>query len=76
MIREAILAPMLDLSSTISKGAIGTPAWPSGILLIATKYWDSLDTVKAGLASPQGQAAVGDLANFADRGAELYFFDT
>ena len=27
-------------------------------------------------ATPQGQAAAGDLANFADGGAELYFFDT
>jgi uncharacterized protein (TIGR02118 family) len=60
----------------ISKGAIATPAGPSGIHLIATLYFDSLDAVKAGLASPQGKAAAGDLANFADGGAELYFFDT
>ena len=60
----------------ISKGAIATPAGPSGVHLIATLYFDSLDAVKAGLASPQGQAAAADLANFADGGAELYFFDT
>lgn len=60
----------------ISKGAVGTPAGPGGIHLVATLYFDSLDAVKAGLASPQGQAAAGDLANFADGGAELYFFDT
>ena len=34
------------------------------------------DAIKAGLASLQGQAAAGDLANFADGGAVLYFFDT
>ena len=60
----------------ISTGEVGVPAGPSGIHLVATPYFDSLDALKAGLASPQGQAAAGDLANFADGGAELYFFDT
>ena len=60
----------------ISTGEVGAPAGPSGIHLVATLYFDSLDAIKAGLASPQGQAAAGDLANFADGGAELYFFDT
>jgi uncharacterized protein (TIGR02118 family) len=50
-------------------------AGPSEIHLVATLYFDSLSAVKAGLASAQGQAAA-DLANFADGGAELYFFDT
>ena len=60
----------------ISNGAVRTPAGPSEIHLVATLYFDSLDALKAGLASPQGQAAAGDLANFADGGADLYFFDT
>ena len=60
----------------ISTGAIVTPAGPSELQLVATLYFDSLDAVKAGLASPQGQAAAADLANFADGGAELYFFET
>jgi hypothetical protein len=34
------------------------------IYLVATLYFDSLD------------AAAADLANFADGGADLYFFDT
>jgi uncharacterized protein (TIGR02118 family) len=60
----------------ISAGAVGTPAGSSGIHLVATLYFDSLDARKAGLASPQGQAAAADLANFADGGADFYFFDT
>jgi uncharacterized protein (TIGR02118 family) len=40
---------------------------------VATLYFDSLDAIKAGVASPQGQAAASDLANFADEGAEPYF---
>jgi uncharacterized protein (TIGR02118 family) len=59
----------------VSTGAIGTPAGPGGIHLVATLHFESLDTLKAGLASPEGKAAAGDLANFADGGAELYFFE-
>ena len=58
----------------ISTGEVGAPAGPSGIHPVATLYFDSLDAIKAGVASPQGQAAAGDLANFADGGAEPYFF--
>jgi conserved hypothetical protein len=43
---------------------------------VATLYFDSADALKAGLASAEDKAAAGDLANFADGGAELYFFDT
>jgi uncharacterized protein (TIGR02118 family) len=60
----------------ISQGMIGAPAGPSGIHLVATLYFDSMDALKAGLSSPEGQAAAGDLANFADGGADLYMFDT
>jgi hypothetical protein len=38
--------------------------------------FDSADALKAGLVSAEGKAAAGDLANFADGGAERYFFDT
>ena len=60
----------------VSQGPIGAPTGPSGIHLVATLYFDSLDALKAGLSSPEGQAAAGDLANFADGGADLYMFDT
>jgi len=42
---------------------------------VAKQYFDSLDAINVALASPRGQAAAGDLANFAEGGAELYFFD-
>jgi uncharacterized protein (TIGR02118 family) len=60
----------------ITMGAVGASTGPSGIHLVATLYFDSADALKAGLASAEGKAAAGDLANFADGGAELYFFDT
>lgn len=60
----------------ISTGIVGTPAGPSDIHLVATLHFDSTDALKAGLASAEGQAAAGDLSNFADGGVELYIFDT
>ena len=59
----------------VSKGAVGTPAGPSDIHLVATLYFDSPDALKAGMASAEGKAAAGDLANFADGGVDLYIFD-
>ncbi|MEJ8281927.1 EthD family reductase [Pseudonocardia spirodelae] len=50
-------------------GLDGTPA---PYHLVAELTFDSADAVQAGLASPQGQAAAGDLANFADGGATLF----
>lgn len=60
----------------ISRGAVGTPTGPSDFHLVATLHFDSLDALKAGMSSPEGKAAAGDLANFADGGVELYLFDT
>ena len=59
----------------ISKGPVGTPAGPSGIHLVATLHFDSLDALKAGMGSAEGKFAGGDLANFADGGADLLIFD-
>ena len=51
-------------------------AGASGIHLVATLYFDSLDAIKAAFASAEGKVTAGDLANFADGGADLYLFDT
>ena len=60
----------------ISDGAVAGPGGATGYHLVATLTFDSLDALKAGLASPEGQAAAADLGNFADGGAELLMFDT
>jgi uncharacterized protein (TIGR02118 family) len=60
----------------VSQGAVGTPSGPGPAHLIATLYFDSLDAIQSGLTSLEGQAAAGDLANFADGGVDLYFFET
>jgi uncharacterized protein (TIGR02118 family) len=44
--------------------------------LIATLQFDSLSDLNAALASPEGQAAAADLANFASAGAAILIQDT
>ena len=60
----------------ISTGPVSTPAGDSPYHLVATLSFDSVGAVHAGLESPEGQAAAGDLANFAQAGAELLIFDS
>ena len=43
---------------------------------MAVLAFRSIAEIENALTSPEGQAAAGDIANFADGGAELLFFDT
>jgi len=60
----------------ISRGPVATPAGPSDMHLVAILQFDDLAAIQRGLTSPEGQAAAGDLANFATGGVDLYMFDT
>lgn len=60
----------------VSDGSCLGPGGPSDVHLVAILHFDSLRDIQAALASPEGQATAGDLANFADGGVELVFFDT
>src|ERR1700750_1081700 len=55
----------------VSKGAVASPAGASGVHLVATLYFDSLDAIKAAFGSPEGKATSGDLAHFADGADDL-----
>ena len=59
----------------VSRGAIGTPAGPAKTHLIATLQFDDLAAIQNAFASPQGQAAAADVANFATGGAEMLMFE-
>lgn len=60
----------------VSTGAVTTPTGDSDIHLVAALDFETVASLKLGLASPEGQAAAGDLANFADGGVDLLIFDT
>lgn len=59
----------------ISQGSIASPA-PTGVYLVATLTFDSLAAIQSALGSAEGQAAAGDVANFATGGADMLMFDT
>ena len=60
----------------VSTGGTFGPGGPSDIHLVATLHFDSIEAIKSGLSSSDGQAAAADLGNFADGGVDLVFFDT
>ncbi len=60
----------------VSHGAIGLPVEAGNVHLVAMLEFDSADAIRAALGSPEGQAAAGDLGNFADGGVEMMIFDT
>ena len=60
----------------VSQGPVNTPAGPADVHLVAILQFDSMAALQQALGSPQGQAAAGDLANFASGGVELLMYDT
>jgi uncharacterized protein (TIGR02118 family) len=60
----------------VSQGPVATPSGPSGYHLVALLHYDNLAAIQAGFASPQGQATVADVQNFATGGADIIMFDT
>ena len=60
----------------INQGPITALAGASDAYLVAILTFDSAAAIQAGLGSPEGQAAAGDLPKFASGGADLILFDT
>ena len=59
----------------VSRGAVASPAGPSGLHLIATLHFDTLAAVGAAFASPEGKAAAADVGTFASGGVDMYMFE-
>ena len=62
-------------SYSISSGPVQALSG-SAPYLVAILNFDSMADVQAALASPEGQAAAGDLPNFASGGATLLIYET
>lgn len=60
----------------VSTGPVASAAGESAYHMVALLTFDSMAAIQAALASPEGQATAGDLANFAQAGVELLMFDT
>ena len=61
----------LEMSTT----PVMTPMGPAPYHRVGVLSFDSMADLQAAFASPEGQAAAGDLPNFATGGATLLFFD-
>jgi uncharacterized protein (TIGR02118 family) len=60
----------------LSRGTVGAPGGASGVHLVATLVFDNMAAIESGLASPEGQAAAGDVQNFASGGADMLMFES
>jgi len=60
----------------VTRRPIMTPAGPAPYYLVAVLTFDSMASIQAALASPQGQATVADLGNFASAGVEILMADS
>ena len=60
----------------VSAGPVGTPQGDSPYHLAAILSFESAEALQGGLGSVEGQAAVADLANFAQAGVDILIFDS
>ena len=60
----------------VNAGPVGSPQGESPYHLAAILSFDSADAMQHALGSPEGLAAAGDLANFAQAGVDLLVFDS
>ena len=63
-------------SYEVSAGPVALATGESPYHLVASLAFDSMAALQPALGSPEGQAAAGDLANFAQAGVELLVFNT
>lgn len=63
-------------SYEVTRGPIATMSGAAPYHLIAVLGFDSRAAIDAALASPQGQATAGDLANFATGGVDILIADS
>ncbi len=60
----------------VTQGPVMTPQGEAQLHLVAILSFDSMAAIQQALASPEGAATAGDLANFAQAGVDLLFADT
>jgi uncharacterized protein (TIGR02118 family) len=60
----------------VSTGPVRTPTGEAPIYMLGVLTFDSMAAVQAALSSSEGKATAGDLANFAQAGVDLLFFET
>ena len=73
--RQAKTIPGLR-SYEVNSGDVMGIAGKHGVYLVAILEFDSMSSILAGMASPQGHATAADLANFAGAGLDVMMSET
>jgi uncharacterized protein (TIGR02118 family) len=63
-------------SYEVTRGSVMGMAGKHGVYLVAVLEFDSMEAIAAAMASSQGQATAGDLANFASAGVDVMMAET
>ena len=63
-------------SYEVTRGDVMGTGGKHGVYLVAVLHFDSMEAIASAMASPQGQATAGDLANFASAGVDLMMAET
>jgi len=63
-------------SYSVSKGPVSAGDGKPPYFLVAVLEFDSMEAIGAAVASPEGQAAVADVPNFATGGATILTYET
>ena len=63
-------------SYEVTRGDVMGMGGKHGVYLVAVLEFDSVASIGAAMASPQGQATAADLANFASAGVDVMMAET
>jgi uncharacterized protein (TIGR02118 family) len=63
-------------SYEVTRGNVMGMSGKHNVYLVATLEFDSIESIGAAMASPQGQATAADLANFAAAGVDVMMGNT
>jgi uncharacterized protein (TIGR02118 family) len=63
-------------SYEVTRGDVRGLAGKHGVYLVAILEFESMESIGAAMASPQGQATAADLANFAGAGVDVMMGET
>ena len=63
-------------SYEVTRGDVMGMGGKHGVYLVAVLEFDSMESIAAAMASPQGQATAADLANFAFAGVDVMMGET
>ncbi len=61
---------------SVSRGPVAIVAGEGSYFFVATLEFDDMAAIGAAFASPEGQAAAGDVANFATGGVTMLTYET